>query len=447
MKGDNIIFWQLALQLILISINALFAGAEIAVITINDNKLAKMTASGNKKAARLTKLTKKPADFLATIQVAITLAGFLGSAFAAKNFAGRLTDLIVGAGVDIPEATLNSIAVVVITLILSYLTLVLGELVPKRIAMRKAEKFALAMSGTVYVISKIFAPVVWVLSVSTNGILRLFGIDPNADDRIITEEEIRMMVDEGSEKGAIDPEEKVMIHRIFEFDDISASEIMTYRTDVSVLWLSEDDRKWEERIVNEKHSIYPVCSENIDKVVGLLYTRDYFRLRDKSRSSVMNNAVREPYFVPETIKIDVLFRNMKKARKHFAIVVDEHGGVNGIITMNDLLEQIVGDLEDDLSDIREEPDIEKTSDGQWKIKGSTPLSLVSEQLGVILPEREYNTFGGLIFGMLGSIPEDGSTLEMEKFGMLVKITEIRDRRIKSALVTLMGDSRGKNRKN
>jgi putative hemolysin len=160
----------------------------------------------------------------------------------------------------------------------------------------------------------------------------------------------------------------------------------------------------------------------------------------------MNNAVREAYFVPETIKIDVLFRNMKKTRKHFAIIVDEHGGVNGIITMNDLLEQIVGDLEDDLSEIREEPDIEKRSDGQWKIKGSAPLSLVSEQLGVMLPERDYSTFGGMVFDMLGSIPEDGSTFEMQKFGMLIKITGIRDRRIKSALVTLMGNNNGKKHK-
>ncbi len=435
MNSNNLLFWQLLLQLVLISVNALFAGAEIAVITINDNKLAKMSAAGNKRAIRLSKLTKQPGDFLATIQVAITLAGFLGSAFAAKNFAGRLTQWLIGLGVGISEVTLNTVAVVVITLVLSYLTLVLGELLPKRIAMRKAEKFALAMSGTVYVISKIFAPVVWILSVSTNGLLRLFGIDPNADDRTITEEEIRMMVDEGSEKGAIDPDEKIMIHRIFEFDDISASEVMTYRTDVSVLWLSEDDGKWDERIMKEKHSIYPVCSGSIDKVVGLLYTKDYFRLRDKSRSSVMNNAVREAYFIPETIKIDILFRNMKKTRKHFAIAVDEHGGVVGIVTMNDLLEQIVGDLEDDMSEIREQPAIEKLENGQWRISGSAPLSLVSEQLGIMLPEYEYNTFGGMIFDILGNIPEDGSTVELEKFGMLVKITEIKGRRIKSAIVS------------
>lgn len=432
--SNNLLFWQLLLQLVLIAVNALFAGAEIAVITLNDNKLAKMSATGNKKAMRLSKLTEQPAKFLATIQVAITLAGFLGSAFAAKNFAGRLTQWLIGLGVSISETALNTIAVVVITLVLSYLTLVLGELLPKRIAMRKAEKFAFAMSGVVYVISKIFAPLVWVLSKSTNGLLRIFGIDPHANDRIITEEEIRMLVDEGSEKGVIDPDEKLMIHNIFEFDDISASEIMTYRTDVSVLWIADDDEKWNEQIVRKRHSIYPVCSGSIDKVVGLLYTKDYFRLSDKTRSSVMNNAVREAYFIPETIRIDVLFRNMKKTRKHFAIVVDEYGGVVGILTMNDLLEQIVGDLEDDMSEIREQPMIERLKDGQWKISGSAPLNLVSEQLGIMFPEKDYNTFGGMIFDILGNIPEDGSSLELEKFGLLFKIIEIKDRRITSAIV-------------
>ena len=434
---DNSLLGQLLLQLFLIAINAIFASAEIAVISMNDTKLSRLAASGDKRAIKLERLTNQPAKFLATIQVGITFAGFLGSAFAADNFASRLVDLLINIGVKIPTSTLNTISVIIITLILSYFTLVFGELVPKRVAMKKAEKLALGMSSLIHFISKLFAPLVHLLTSSTNAILRLLGIDPNAEDDNITEEEIRMMVDEGSEKGAINHSEKEMIQNIFEFDDKTAEDVMTHRTEVSLLWLDESDEQWEKTIIDSRHSIYPVCDQTTDDIIGVLNSKDYFRLNDKTRENIMKNAVKPAYFVPETVRTDVLFRNMKQSRNHFAIVLDEYGGMNGIITMNDLLEQLVGDLDDD-DTIQREPKqaIERVDSQTWKIIGSASLREVTDHLGTALPEDEYDTFGGLVFGLLGFIPEDGSTPEVEGYGLYIKVLEIKEHQIGKAIVCL-----------
>ena len=429
--------WPLLLQLALILVNAFFACAEIAVISMNDNKMARMAAMGDKRAIRLEELTKQPARFLSTIQVGITLAGFFASAFAAENFSDYLVNWLVNLGITVSPQTLNTLAVVFITLILSYFTLVLGELVPKRIAMRHAEKMALSMSGTVYFIAKLFHPVVWLLTNSTNWVLRLLGIDPNAEDDVITEEEIRMMVDEGSEKGAISYNEKDMIQKIFEFNDKTAEDIMTHRTEVSVLWLDESDQQWEETIFMSRHSVYPVCDESADNIIGILKVKDFFRIADRTRDNLLEQALRPAYFVPEAVRADVLFHNMKNSRNHFAIVLDEYGGMSGIITMNDLLEEIVGDLEDDDSVPAEPPLIEAIDSQTWKIAGTTPLETVAMHLRVELPENDYDTFGGFVFGLLGTIPEDGSTPELEEYGLHIKVTEIKNHRLETAVVCLL----------
>lgn len=434
MSNEAQVFWPLLLQLVLILLNALFACAEIAVISMNDNKLAKLTAMGDKRAKRLSNLTEQPARFLSTIQVGITFAGFFASAFAADNFSDQLVDALIGLGAAMPRSTLDTIAVVVITLVLSYFTLVFGELVPKRIAMRHAEKIALALSGLVYFISELFRPVVWLLTASTDGVLRILGFDPHADDETITEEEIRMMVDAGSEKGAISHNEKDMIQNIFEFDDKTAEDIMTHRTEVSVLWLEESPEQWEKTIFTSRHSIYPVCEENTDNIIGIIKAKDYFRIKDKTRGNIMETAFKPAYFVPETVRADVLFRNMKNTRNHFAVVLDEYGGMSGIITMNDLLEELVGDLEDDDTIPEDPPMIERTDGNTWKIQGNAPLELVSQHLGVGLPEDDYDTFGGFIFGLLGSIPDDGSTPEIETHGLIIKVLEIKGHRLETALV-------------
>ena len=439
MFEEGSIWGPIFLQIFLIFVNAVFASAEIAVISMNDNRMAKMAVEGDKRALRLSKLTLQPSKFLSIIQVGITLAGFFGSAFAADNFASKLTNLFVRMGVNMPAATLNTLSVIVITLILSYFTLVFGELVPKRVAMKNAEKMALFMSGLLYFISKIFSPLVWLLTSSTNGILRLLGIDPNSEDGEVTEEDIRMMVDVGSEKGSINISEKEMIQNVFEFDNKTAEEVMTHRTEVDILWLDETDEVWSQRITKSRHSRYPVCDGSADNIIGVLNVKDYFRLKDKSRENIMKKAIKSAYYVPETVRTDVLFQNMKKSRNHFAVVFDEYGGMSGVISMNDLLEQIVGNFDDDYL-TPELPTIEKLDDDTWKIKGSAYLEDVSKELQVSLPDEDFDTFGGLVFGVLGIIPEDGSTMELDEYGLKIKVTEIKGRRLETAIVYKSQDS-------
>ena len=436
---EGSIWGPIILQIILIIVNAIFASAEIAVISMNDNRMDKMALEGDKRAIRLSKLTDQPSQFLSIIQVAITLAGFFGSAFAADNFASKLTKGLLNLGLNVPASTLNTVSVIIITLILSYFTLVFGELVPKRVGMKHAEKLALVMSGLLYFISKVFAPLVFLLTASTNGVLRLLGIDPNEEDENVTEEDIRMMVDVGSEKGSINVSEKEMIQNVFEFDNKTAEEVMTHRTEVDILWLDETDEEWAQKINVSRHSRYPVCDGSADNIIGVLNVKDYFRLKDKSRENLMKKAIKVAYYVPETVRTDVLFQNMKKTRNHFAVVFDEYGGMSGVITMNDLLEQIVGNFDDDYLN-PEPPTIEKIDEETWKIKGSAYLEDVSKQLGINLPDEDFDTFGGLVFGVLGIIPEDGTTMELDEYGLKIKVTEIKGRRLETAIVYKSQDS-------
>lgn len=433
---DSPLIWLFLLQLVFIFFNALFACAEISVLTMNQNKLAKLASSGDKRALRLTKLTEQPAVFLSTIQVGITLINLLSSAVATESFSDRLESLLANMGLKIPSAILNVLSVIIITLLLTYFTVLLGELIPKRIGMNKAEKIALGLSGLILFVSKLFTPAVWLFSVSTNGLMKIFGIDTNAKENDSAEDEIRMILDAGNQDGSILAEEKDMIQNIFEFDDITAREIMTHRTEVSLLWLEETDEQWAQTIIESRHSLYPVCSETPDNIIGVLNTKLYFRLNDKSRESIMANAVTPAYFVPETVRADILFKNMKQSRNHFAVVVDEYGGMSGIITMNDLLEQLVGDLEDDITVPPEIPLIERIDSKTWKIQGSAPLDEVAEQLGVKLPEEDYDTFGGMVFGLLGIVTNETTLPTIEEYGLVIKVTEIKDRRVESAVVCL-----------
>ena len=441
--SDSPLLWLFLLQLVFICFNAIFACAEIAVITMNDNKLAKLSAAGDKRALRLTRLIEQPAVFLATIQVGITLVNLLSSAVATESFSDRLVAWFIGIGLNIPAALVSILAVAIITVFLTYFTVLLGELLPKRLALKNAEKIALGMSGLIYTVSKIFTPAVWLFTVSTNGLLRLLGIDPNVVDEDNEEEEIRMILDTGKQKGTIKPDEQDMIQNIFEFDDTYAGEIMTHRTEVALLWLEETDEQWEDTIKEHRHSIYPICSDSPDDIVGVLYTKDFFRLENKTRDIVMENAVQPASFVPESVRADVLFRNMKKSRNHFAIVVDEYGGMSGIITMNDLLEELVGDLEDDFSVPEEAPMIEQIDDKTWCIQGTAPLDEISKEIGILLPDDEYDTLGSLVFGLLGTVPSDDSTPEMEQYGLNIKVTKIKDRRLETALVTVVNAQENK----
>lgn len=435
--GDSIIF-LLLLQIVLIALNAVFASAEIAVLSINETKLEHKAAQGDPRAKRLVRLTQEPARFLATIQVAITLSGFLGSAFAADNFSEPLVDWVLSLGIRIPPATLDTIAVILITLILSYFTLIFGELVPKRIAMKKSEQLAMGISGLVSGISVLFKPIVWFLSVSTNIVLRLCGIDPNEAEDQVSEEEIRMLVDAGSEKGTIDHQEKEFIQNVFEFNDITAGAIATHRTDVTVLWLEDDENTWAQTIHESRHTQYPVCDDSADNVTGILNAKDYFRLEDKTKENILASAVRPAYFVPETIKADVLFRNMKKTRNSMAVVIDEYGGMVGIITLYDLIEELVGELNEEPEDLQERrPYMEQTSPDTWNIFGNIDLDEIEKATGLKLASPNYDTLTGMVFDMLGMIPKDGiQDIDLDTENMMIHVSQVEDHQVEAAVITL-----------
>ena len=422
------------LQVVLIALNAVFASAEIAVISLNGAKLEKMSEEGDRRARRLASLTENPAKFLATIQVAITLAGFLGSAYAADHFAQPLVKVLVDAGVKISESVLDSICVFLITLVISYFSIVFGELIPKRMAMQKKEAVSLGLSGVLTVVSRIFAPLVWLLTVSTNGILRTMGLDPDQEEEV-TEEEIRMMVAAGSEKGTIDEDENEIIQNVFEFDDTSVEEICTHRVDLEILEMDETPEEWNKKIYESRHNYYPVCGESSDDIIGILDAKDYLRMENRSREQVLKQAVKKPYFVPETMKADVLFKNMKKSGNYFAVVIDEYGGMSGIVTVRDLIEALVGDLYDEGEEITE--DIQKLAENEWLIQGCAALDDVEEELKKAFPTEDYDTFSGYICGKLEEIPEDGATFQLDADGLHIEVCRVKDRKIEEAKVWLI----------
>lgn len=428
---NNSILSLLLIQIILIALNAVFASAELAVLSVNESKINRLAEHGNKKARRLRKLLKEPAKFLSTIQIAITLSGFLGSAFAADGFSDPLVDWLVGLGVTLSRNTLDTLSVIFITLILSYFTLIFGELVPKRIAMKKSEALALKVSGIVSGISVLFKPIVWLLSVSTNAVLRMLGIDPNETEEQICEEDIRMMVETGGESGAIDKDEQTFIQNVFEFDDLSVGEILTHRTDLTMLWLEDTDETWEKVICNSSFSRYPVCDGSPDRVVGVLNAKVYLREKDKSRDNIMCSALEPAYFVPETVKADVLFRNMKQTHNTFAVVLDEYGGLTGVVTIQDLIEELVGDLQENHS-ISEtaEPQIRQLDCDTWEISGNAELDEIERAIGVTFDTEYINTFTGYIFDRLKGIPDDGKTnIELKLDNISVTIKEIKDHQV------------------
>ena len=431
------IYILLLVQLILIALNAIFASAEIAVLSMNETKLERMAEQGDSRAKRLVRLTQEPARFLATIQVAITLSGFLGSAFAADNFSEPLVDWVAGMGVDIPRSTLDTVAVILITLILSYFTLVFGELVPKRIAMKKSDELAMGVSGLVTGISIFFKPIVSFLSISTNAVLKIFGIDPNETEDRVSEEEIRMLVDAGSEKGTIDHQEKEFIQNVFEFNDVMAGTIATHRTDVTILWMSDDVKEWDETIHNTRHTLYPVCGDSIDRVIGILNAKDYFRLKEKNKDTVIDSAISAPYFVMETTKADVLFKNMKQSKQSMAIVLDEYGGVVGIVTLIDLLEEIVGDL-NDIGPVSPEETVVRISDNKWEVKGNIRLSDIEDATGVTFAAEDCDTFTGFLFQKFSMVPKDGAAkIELEIENMHITIDKIKEHQVEHAIIEII----------
>ncbi len=435
MSGDP--WGPLLLQLALIFINGWFAASEIAVLSINEAKLRRQVEEGDKVAAQLLKLSESPNQFLSTIQVCITLAGFLGSAFAADAFSEPLANLILSTGLKISPAVLETVCLVIVTLILSYFTLVLGELVPKRLAMKFSEPIARAAMKVLNVCSVIFKPLVWLLSVSTNGLLRLMRIDPNETEEQVTEDEIRMMVDMSEEAGNIEEAEKEMIENIFEFNNLTAQSVMTHRKDVTAIWVEEEWANVLQTIRETGLSRFPVYNEDMDDIIGTLNTRVFLLNMQTEHPKSLREMIRDAYFVPETVQADQLFRTMQLKKIHMAIVIDEYGGMSGIVTMEDLLEEIVGNIYDEF-DPQDTAELVKISEDTWRVSGQAALEDVAEALEVELPlDEDYDTIGGLIFSQFTLIPEDGSHPEMDCYGLHITVESIADHRIETALVTVL----------
>ena len=430
---------EILLQVVLILINAFFAATELAVVSLNSTKLRKLEEDGNKTASKLLKMVEEPSAFLSTIQVAITLAGYLGSAFAAENFSGNLSNwLYYTLGFQaLSLKALNTVSIIIITIILSYFTLVFGELVPKRIAMQKPYEVAKLACGVIRGMAFVLRPVIWLLSVSVNAVLRLLRLKVEAEEESVTEDEIRMMVDLGGQRGTIDEDEQEWIQNVFDFGDISVREAMTPRNDVDALPDDADDQEILEMIRECGRSRIPVYQENIDTIVGILNARDFLLDRNSGKNTPLKELLRPAYFAPETIKADNLFKEMQKEKVHIAIVVDEYGGTEGIITMEDLLEEIVGNIYDEF-DQPEQPEIVPLEENQWRVSGATPLSSLVDDLDLPLPESDdYDTLGGMIVTRLSSIPKDGEELDLEVNGVALHVERIRDHRIESVVVRLL----------
>ena len=417
---------QIILLIVLIGINAFFAASEIAFISLNDAKIDVQAKEGNKKAKKIKKMLENPSKFLATIQIGITLAGFLSSAYASETFASelapRLNDLIPALSIS----AWNNISIIIITVILSYFTLIFGELVPKRIAMKYCEKVSFASIGIIKTISVLTSPFVKFLTFSTNIVSKIFGVS-DADEETVTEEEIRMMVDVGKEKGTINQVEGDMINNVFEFNDKTVSEIMVPRKEIFALDMNLSISKVIEELTEDfRYSRVPVYDETIDEIKGIVYIKDIL-LSTKNKNVRIRNLIKDAYYIPETKQVNELFDELRKNRKQIAIVVDEYGGTAGIVTMEDILEEIVGEIYDEYDIVKK--NYEKLDENTFMLNGSMGVSEVEKLLNIEIPDGDYDTLSGYLVEELGRIPYEKEKLVIETEKVTYKIENVKDKRI------------------
>ena len=420
-------FSQIAVLVVLILLNAYFAASEIAFISLNDAKIEKQAKEGNKKAKQIYKMLKNPSKFLATIQIGITLAGFLSSAFASDAFADKLAPMLNNLLPMLGTDTWRTISIILITILLSFFTLVFGELVPKRLAMKYYEKVSFGTIGVIRGISFITAPFVKLLTFSTNVISKIFGVKEN-EEEIVTEEEIKMMIDEGEEKGTIDQEEKELLNNVFEFNDTTASEIMTPRIDIFALKISQDLYEVLDELDDYKYSRIPVYEDTIDNIKGIILIKDILKdLRDKKKINI-KKLIKEVHFVPESVPIDKLFRQLQRNKMQMAIVIDEYGGTAGLVTMEDILEELVGNIFDEHDE--EELEYELIDENTYMVNGNISIGDLEKIIGIEISDGDYETLSGYLLGKLEELPPEGEETIIEDGKQTYKIEEYEDKRIK-----------------
>ena len=424
--GTTNVISQLLFLLILTIANAFFAGAEMATVSVNKNKIKMLAENGNKNAQLLQELLKEPTKFLSTIQVAITLSGFLASASAATSFSSPLDILMTKLGIPYGE----TIAIIIVTVVLSFFTLVFGELVPKRIALQKAEAISLFTVKPVLFISRLTSPFIKLLSFSTGLVLQVLGMKAENLEENISKEEIKSMLEAGQANGVFNETEKEMINSIFEFDDILASEIMIPRTDVYSIDIDASIGEYLDELLETKHSRIPVFEGDIDNIIGVLYIKDLIlEARNKGFENVdIRSILRKPYLVPESKNIDTLFKEMQKSKKYIAILIDEYGGFSGIVTMEDLVEEVMGNIDDEYDD--NEPKLEKIDNHIYLVDGLYPVDDLIDILNIDIVSKNHNTISGYLIDTLGEIP-DNSYLdkEIKINNTIFKIKSIKENRI------------------
>jgi putative hemolysin len=428
-SNSGSLLFDLILIFVLILINGFFSAAEMAVVTQNDNRIRQMAQSGHSKAKRLLRFVDNKSRFLSTTQVAITIAGFLSSAFAADKIAGRIYTALDPL---YETPSLRTIAVIGLTILLSYISMVLGELVPKRLAMRRPEALALSIAGILRGFDIFFYPFTRLLEFSGNVVIRLFGIDPSETAKQVTEEEIRILVEAGTGSGDLHEEEATLINNIFAFDDKYVSEIMTPRVSVTGVPLDSSYDEAVEIAANARYSRFPVYEEDIDDIVGVLTVKDLLRVTRDQRESGFNlgDILRPTYFVPEGKKIDVLFNEMKRRQITMAVVVDEYGGTEGIVTLEDLLEEIVGEIEDEYD--APETSVTLNPDGSYVFSGLlTPAEAgrYVPELDALKEDDDFDTIAGFVLSLLGHIPMQDEKPEVIFNHLKFTVLEMEDRRI------------------
>lgn len=422
------------LLLIILILKFFVSLADSSIIEINDNYLDELCENGNKRAERLKKMTGKPDRLISSMRISSAFMSTLASVYSAVLFYGLFSDFI---GKYVPDAVSGGISTVILSAVVSFALVSFLELLPKHISAENPEKLALRLSKFTYVLYIAFTPFALFVRLIVNGVLGIMKINPENTAETVTEEEILMMSDAGAENGAIDEAENRIIKNIFEFDDMTACQICTHRTDVSVLWYNDSPEQWEEEIHRTRHSNFPVCDKSVDDVIGVLNAKDYFRLDEKTRENIMKNAVHEPFFVHENLKADRLFAQMKKSgADRFAVVVDEYGGMSGIITVTDLAEQIIGNFSDD-DDEQDREQITKEGENTWIISGAVTVGEVNESLDITLPADKYDIFSGYVMALLDEIPSDSQQISVDSDGLHIDILKINHHRIEMCRVSVI----------
>lgn len=417
---------------VLVLINAFFSSAEMAIISLNKTRINILAEKGNSKALLLQKLIEEPSGFLATIQVGITFTGFFASASAATSISGSFGDVLLK--LNVPYS--DKVSFIAVTVFISYITLVLGELLPKRIALQNAEKVAMFSVKPLILVSKFTKPFVWFLSFSTNLLMKLIGVETKGIEEKVSREEIRNLIERGEEQGAINETERDMIDGIIKFDDKLAKEIMTPRTETFLLELNDSISDNINKILEENFSRIPIYKEDIDNVVGIIYMKDIFSniVSHGIENVTIEQLLRKPYFAPETKKIATLFKELQLSQNYLSILIDEYGGFSGIVTMEDLIEEVMGNISDEYD--KEEPELQKVDDSTYIVSGLLTIDDVNDALDLNLQSKFTDTMGGLFMELLGRVPKANEHHELDLDDVTLKLLALDEKRIANIQITL-----------